>query len=286
MQTWWFSLSPASSAASLRNYSAVWASNSPALQPASTRSHNDTVCHKYSFQAGVVRGCLQSYQYWPLGELTSEMEWITKTDNHITPCDLSIGKHFWRGQTQGRGSFCVSLFPELQRWETSIFLMMAFVASSWTLMDREGELPLHHTGYSSAAISALLSWNFGAFQGWKSVMKLCQRKWFIFYPLLITREVIIVNDKWCSSIAKRQISAGATTVRWIDVLFMPPDGEAMGANDLYQEENPEYHRKSLCLALRWGITLCIKAQTGRRTMSRIKVIYFSHLEFAEFRLLF
>jgi len=118
------------------------------------------------------------------------------------------------------------------------------------------------------------------------VMKLCQRKWFIFYPLLITREVIIVNDKWCSSIAKRQISAGATTVRWIDVLFMPPDGEAMGANDLYQEENPEYHRKSLCLALRWGITLCIKAQTGRRTMSRIKVIYFSHLEFAEFRLLF
>lgn len=128
--------------------------------------------------------------------------------------------------------------------------------------DREGELPLHHTGYSSAAISALLSWNFGAFQGWKSVMKLCQRKWFIFYPLLITREVIIVNDKWCSSIAKRQISAGATTVRWIDVLFMPPDGEAMGANDLYQEENPEYHRKSLCLALRWGITLCIKAWTG------------------------
>lgn len=94
------------------------------------------------------------------------------------------------------------------------------------------------------------------------------------------------NDKWCSSIAKRQISAGATTVRWIDVLFMPPDGEAMGANDLYQEENPEYHRKSLCLALRWGITLCIKARTGRRTMSRIKVIYFSHLEFAEFRLLF
>lgn len=133
MQTWWFSLSPASSAASLRNYSAVWASSSPALQPASTRSHNDTVCQKYSFQAGVVRGCLQSYQYWPLGELTSEMEWITETDNHMTPCDLSIGKHFWRGQMQGRGSFCVSLFPELQRWETSIFLTMASVASSWTL---------------------------------------------------------------------------------------------------------------------------------------------------------
>lgn len=99
------------------------------------------------------------------------------------------------------------------------------------------------------------------FSGMEECNEMMPKEMIHFLSPLIAREVITVNEKWCSSIAKRQISAGAITVRWIDVLFTPPDGEAMGANDLYKEENPEYHKKSLSLALHWGITLCIKAWT-------------------------
>lgn len=245
----------------MRKDSEVWASSSAALDPASTWSHDDTACHKYSVQADAVRGCLQSHLYWPLGELTSEIEWIIETDqSYKTPCDFLIRKHFWRGQTQGRGSFCMSLLPELQRWEISIFLMTA-CGQLLNTRGQGGRTPpsLHRLFFCSHFSPPLLKlW---CFSGMEECNEMMPKEMIHFLSPLITREVITVNDKWCSSIAKRQISAGAITVRWIDVLFTPPDGEAMGANDLYKEENPEYHKKSLSLALHWGITLCIKAWT-------------------------